>query len=385
MLQIENITHVCRNAKAVFCKFLSYNDTGVTNSHQSGIYIPKNAFSILFNTPGTKGANKDRMVTIQWQQDFETTSRFIYYGSGSRDEYRITRFGRGFPFLSEEYSGDLFILAKMEEEYYNAFVISSDEEIENFFVSFNISAGDTNRLLDVKGDTQANPDFEQLVADYIDNLEEQFPSTQQLSQFARDLFRRIFGTKVSSPDSLIMEWLKIEYNLFKAIEFDRYHSRILTPFNTVDEFIDCANTMLNRRKSRAGKSLEHHLYEVFVMNNIPFGYQIVTEGRKRPDFIFPGQEAYENKKYIEDKLVFLAAKTTCKDRWRQILNEADRIRIKHLFTLQQGISGHQLEEMYGNNVILVVPEQNLNTYPKNYRDKICTLGKFIKFTKDKCY
>lgn len=383
MLQIENITNVCKNAKAVFCKFLSCNDTGVTQSHQSGIYMPKNAFSILFDTPGVKGTNKARMVTIKWQMDFETASRFIYYGSGSRDEYRITRFGRGFPFLSEEYSGDLFILAKIEEEYYNAFIITSDEEIESFFASFNISASDTNRLLDVKGETQASPDFEQIVAEYINNLEEEFPSTQQLSQFARYLFHKIFGTNLSNPDALIMEWLKIEYNLFKAIEFNRYQTRILTPFNTVDEFIDCANTMLNRRKSRAGKSLEHHLYEVFIMNKVPFGYQIMTEGRKRPDFIFPGQEAYYNNKYNEDKLIFLAAKTTCKDRWRQILNEADRIKIKHLFTLQQGISGHQLEEMHVNNVILVVPEQNLNTYPKIYRDKIYTLRKFVDFTKNK--
>ena len=42
--------------------------------------------------------------------------------------------------------------------------------------------------------------------------------------------------------------------------------------------------------------------------------------------------------FDSNKLTMLASKTTCKDRWRQILNEADRIKIKHLFTLQQGIS-----------------------------------------------
>lgn len=46
-----------------------------------------------------------------------------------------------------------------------------------------------------------------------------------------------------------------------------------------------------------------------------------------------------------NKLVFLGAKTTCKDRWRQVLNEADRIETKYLFTLQQGISKNQLREM----------------------------------------
>ena len=41
----------------------------------------------------------------------------------------------------------------------------------------------------------------------------------------------------------------------------------------------------------------------------------------------------------------LAAKTTCKDRWRQIINEADRIKLKHLITLQEGVSEAQFREM----------------------------------------
>lgn len=35
----------------------------------------------------------------------------------------------------------------------------------------------------------------------------------------------------------------------------------------------------------------------------------------------------------------LAVKTTCKDRWRQILNEADKIHQVHLFTLGRSFSG----------------------------------------------
>lgn len=53
----------------------------------------------LFDTPGVKGENKDKMVKVKWQDDFTTDSRFIYYGQGTRNEYRITRFGKGFPFL----------------------------------------------------------------------------------------------------------------------------------------------------------------------------------------------------------------------------------------------------------------------------------------------
>jgi type II restriction enzyme len=77
----------------------------------------------------------------------------------------------------------------------------------------------------------------------------------------------------------------------------------------------------------------------------------------------------------------LASKTTCKDRWRQILNEADRIKTRHLFTLQQGISKNQLEEMYKYNVCLVIPKPYLSSYPKEFRARILTLDNFVSRTK----
>ena len=85
-------------AELAFCKFISANDAGKTGAHQEGFYIPKNSYSLAFDTPGVKGENKEHFVKIKWQSDFETTSRFIYYGNGTRNEYRLTRFGKGFPF-----------------------------------------------------------------------------------------------------------------------------------------------------------------------------------------------------------------------------------------------------------------------------------------------
>ena len=114
--------------------------------------------------------------------------------------------------------------------------------------------------------------------------------------------------------------------------------------------IDFANSILNRRKSRAGKSLEHHLATIFSANRLHYEQQIVTEGNKRPDFIFPSGKAYHDIVFPTKDLVFLGAKTTCKDRWRQILNEANRIKDKYLFTLQQGISKNQLSEMKSEHV-----------------------------------
>ena len=109
----------------------------------------------------------------------------------------------------------------------------------------------------------------------------------------------------------------------------------------------------------------------------------MTEGYKKPDFIFPSGAAYHNQKFDAGDLVFLAAKTTCKDRWRQILSEADRIPVKHLFTLQKGISAKQLDEMFGQQVKLVIPEYNRDFFPTTHLPRLQTLSSFVDFVREK--
>ena len=79
----------------------------------------------------------------------------------------------------------------------------------------------------------------------------------------------------------------------------------------------------------------------------------------------------------------LAAKTCCKDRWRQVLNEANRIEHKHLFTLQEGVSPNQLLEMEAGGLQLVVPRPNLTAFPLDWRSKILDLESFIGLVKGK--
>ena len=88
--------------------------------------------------------------------------------------------------------------------------------------------------------------------------------------------------------------------------------------------------------------------------------------------------------YPTEKLISLAAKTTCKDRWRQVINEANRLRgqAKFLCTLQQGISAAQMDEMQEEKVILVVPKPYIATYPKDKQDRIWTISKFIDYVKE---
>ena len=373
------------NGQLSYCKFLSANDTGETGTHQAGIYIAKNAVSILFDAPGTKCENKDRHVKIRWQDDFVTDSRFIYYGVGTRDEYRITRFGRGFPFLRTEHTGDLFVFVKNDNEDYSGYVLETEDEINTFLDAFALSPTDADKIIQ-KEDLRLDSRIELAFEDFIHSLVVDFPLSAEMASVARRIFHEIYDHEenvVLNPDNEIISWIDMEYRLFRKLELNRYGAIITRGFDSVERFIAVANMVLNRRKSRAGKSLEHHLSAIFDGNGLIYQSQPRTEGNKRPDFLFPGEAYYHDLSYPSDHLIFLAAKTTCKDRWRQIITEANRIRDKHLFTLQQGISTAQLEEMETERITLVVPAPYIKTYPKEKRSAIWTLDKFIAFVKGK--
>ena len=368
-----------------YCKFLSANDTGDTGGDQAGIYVAKNARAILFDEPGIKGSNKDKYVKICWQDDFVTDSRFIYYGTGTRNEYRITRFGRGFPFLTSVHTGDLFVFIKNDSENYSGYVLENEEDINIFLDAFAMGPTDTGAIIS-KEDACLEARAEIAFSDFIQTLTVDFPTSIAMSQAARKIFNEVYDHEENiqlNPDRQLTDWIETEYCLFRKIEYARYGDMIAGGFASVEQFIDAANMVLNRRKSRAGKSLEHHLSAMFDGNNLIYQAQPRTEGNKRPDFIFPSEAAYQDLCFPSENLIFLAAKTTCKDRWRQIINEANRITDKHLFTLQQGISIQQINEMEAEQITLVVPANYIGTYPKEKRNSIWTLKKFISYAKEK--
>lgn len=82
-----------------------------------------------------------------------------------------------------------------------------------------------------------------------------------------------------------------------------YADMITHSFDSIDTFIQTANEVLNRRKSRAGKSLEHHLSDIFVHNALVFEEQAVTEDNKKPDFLFPNGKCYRNIQFPAGDLI----------------------------------------------------------------------------------
>lgn len=369
---------------STFCKFLSANDTGETGSHQVGILISVRAGSMFFSREEIQ--NNDilkKNIRIIWQDSLITDSCATWYLS--KGEFRITRFGRNFPFLNSENTGSLFVLVKQSYDVFFAYVLDNEEDIQQYLDAFGITPAQTNQLVELETITQED-EKQVIIDDFIKNLSGDFPSSETMSREARLISRYssqgIIDSRID-PDRCLVAWTDSEYYLFRALEEVKYGTVISRGFSSVEEFVKIANEVLNRRKSRAGKSLEHHLCAIFDENRITYTTQGVTEGNKKPDFIFPSIEDYHDYSFPQKRLCSLAAKTTCKDRWRQVLNEADRLRddYKYLCTLQRGVSPRQMDEMHAEKVILVVPKSYISDYPASRRDRIWTIKHFVKYVK----
>ena len=369
--------------ETVFAKFLSANDTGLTGGHQCGIYIQKKCVPLIFDCLFERGQNHKRSAEIVWNDELSTDSSFTYYGTGTRNEYRITKFGRGFCLLKPDHTGDLVVICRKTAEKYYAYVLSHDDEIEAFLDAFSLSPTGTNEL--VKGGW-AEQDPHSRLAEYVEtfvgSLGGVFPDTHTMALTAEEAQRYADGGSVPiSADQQIIRWMDVEYDLFRRVEDVHYSYITLEPLESVEEAVAIGLEITNRRKARAGKSLEHHLATIFMECGLSFTPQAKTEGNKKPDFIFPSEEAYKDSSFPTEKLVFLGSKRTCKDRWRQVINEADRIPRKYLFTLQQGVTESQMNEMRAENVVLVVPEEYHSSFPPSTLDNVITLEEFIEIVK----
>ena len=213
----------------------------------------------------------------------------------------------------------------------------------------------------------------------IEKFGKKFPNTHDFSEFARNTLATVDW--LADPDRALVDWMAREEALFRAFERHLFAAQLqaLPSGGAVDPdtVIPLVKSILNRRMSRAGLALENHLAHGFPLSGILFSLKPVTEGTLKPDFIFPGINEYRDPLFPWERLTMLAAKRTCKDRWRQILNEALRIPSKHLLTLEPGISMNQTNEMRNEGVHLVIPTQLQATFKLEQRRDMLSLQGFI--------
>lgn len=376
-----------------FVKRLSANDTLASGSHQAGPYIPKDFILDLF--PSLDVNIKNPRVTFDLMIDShhdKIIGTVIWYngkirGENTRDEVRITNWGgQKSPILDSESTGSLVIFSFHKQQDQDVSVCNvwvcnhttEEDLIEDRVGVVNpgkhiIQSCAANYFKEKKRNSSCwlSPD------DIPVSWRNHFPTTM-------DILKKVieFRPDISDMvDDRLIRRRDCEFELFRSIEENIELPFIQRGFDTIDSFLARAQTVLQRRKARSGRSLELHLKEIFLEEKLRegsnFSYQPETEKGKKPDFLFPCESAYKNKKFSSEELRMLAVKTTCKDRWRQILNEADRIRIKHLFTLQEGVSVNQFNEMIRSNVRLVVPNSLINKYPIEIRGQLQTLESFL--------
>ena len=227
---------------------------------------------------------------------------------------------------------------------------------------------------------------------YLDNMlnlfEGRFPTTRIFSDYARSTLKDLDPRE--NPDIVLMAWMEREEILFRTLERHLIGDRLIHGFSEsenkkidVDGFLSFSLSVQNRRKSRVGLALENHLERLFEANALSYKRTAITENKSKPDFIFPGITEYRDPSFDTLKLTMLGVKSTCKDRWRQVLAEANRIENKHLLTLEAAISSHQTNEMASKNLQLVVPKGLHETYNINQQSWLMDLSSFTDMIRDK--
>jgi hypothetical protein len=234
-------------------------------------------------------------------------------------------------------------------------------------------------ILDELGIEYEDPEANTLDA-IIERFGLAFPKTLEFSNLARLTLPEV--SPRDNPDTALIAWLDHEEAMFRRLERRIVSERLKRGFIVdgeadVDGFLRYSLEVQNRRKSRMGRALENHLSAVFRAFDLNFEPQAVTEQGNTADFLFPEAVSYHDPTFSADRLTFLAAKSTCKDRWRQILPEAQRIWPKHLLTLEPAISLAQTDQMRTERVQLVVPEQIQLSYREPQRSWLQSLADFI--------
>lgn len=336
-------------------------------------------------------------LTDDDEENLDDRSNLTWYDSRknhpTRTEHRLYYTANAVTAVTK--AGDLMVIGFRKPD--NIVVLIADEgstierqlmwlfsfkETPRGFAISNFEANDvelthiSNRVLNSIGVEVKStaPDFLDLL---LDKFGSQFPSTKVFSAFARSTVSNV--DPIDQPDLCLFAWLEQEEMLFRTLERHIVTEKLQQGFNeNVDEFISFSLAVQNRRKSRAGYAFEHHLAEIFDANQVRYSRGAKTERNNKPDFLFPGINFYNTEQFPVELLVMLGVKTSAKDRWRQILSEADRINLKHLITLEPAISKNQTDEMKAQSLQLVVPQPIFDTYLPEQHAQLITLADFLQ-------
>ncbi len=196
-----------------------------------------------------------------------------------------------------------------------------------------------------------------------------------------------FGTPglLDDPDLVLNRWLELgeaAYRTWEKEVFGSYLTPIRWDRNVSD--LDLAGKVSQKwmafrqsRVSRAGRVLELFLVSIFQEWRLKHDWAPVLAGNRRPDFLFPSAREYADPAFPSEQLRLLGAKTSIKERWRQILAEGERVTRKHGITRDDGITKATFELMASENFTVVMPRPVLERYETVAPNQV-TLLDFLK-------
>lgn len=323
-------------------------------------------------------------------------------GKPRAPEYHL--YYSGNPVTESMEVGDVLVIALRRDGTLLAIVAPSESSSENQLLwLFDLDVPEAGSVsgheIDEQNDTELgnaaryildelNIELDEPEHDRLDALIEPFglvfPNTRVFSDLARRSLPEVSAKE--DPDQALVDWIDREEQLFRRLERRVVEARIREGFDSrdgadVDGFLAFSLSVQNRRKARAGQALENHLQAVFEAQEIQFSRGAETENRNKPDFLFPGVDAYRDPQFPTERLSMLGSKSTLKDRWRQVLSEAARIAHKHLLTLEPGISENQTDEMRAKNLQLVVPRRLHESYKQGQRNWLMDLDAFVQLAR----
>jgi len=218
------------------------------------------------------------------------------------------------------------------------------------------------------------------------NIRCALPQGEKVSALIRERLPHVDGRE--DPDDALFRWIEAEAAMYRGWEDRKIAKRLRDGFvdsvgdPDVAVFRQFSMSIRQSRVSRAGGALQYHFRELLELAHIPFVMEPEIDGGEVPDFLFPSKQAYEDTDFPESKLRMLAAKFTAKDRWRQVLNEARRIRSKHLLTMEAGISVKQRRLMKDALLTLVLPKAVRDKYGADDQPDIMTVRSFLVHLKE---
>jgi hypothetical protein len=398
---------------SIFLKKLSRNDSSWADDsgkHQSGFFIPVEIAKSEF-FPRLKNSNPDKphifdvVYTTLWPATGEVKTSTIKHYSNKGGEYHHTGVPKDqFRALTP---ASLLLSGKLSDSeggasHWFVAVDSASEEAEIIEDAFSLGADFHSGLFNPEVIKKRLSDAELLLeeieraiaAGTLDSFvaRQTLPPSATLAEMAQRQWLLESGLhtldpyRVPSPGDVVMRISRdIEYAIFRVHEL-RFRAAQVAQLlarggagpirNMVLEFAKLDAIFLSAsqtRKSRAGRSFEHHMQRLFHDGRVRHQEQMVLSGR-RPDFILPDIDTLNKR----GDAIIVSLKTTLKERWKQVGMERSGGSL-FLATVDDRVSSEVIAEMQHQNIFLLVPESLKKSTETEYgrHDHVITFRQFF--------